>query len=259
MSGGQTHPSHNIPGDLSMRKLAIKTVAVTATALMGAAGLVATSTSSASAQDSPVNVVSVKGKAVIGYKAQTVALKGTVTAPSTITSWYITAIDVYHGSKKVGSLSYPMSSSSGSRFSFVYKSGWGRGTITFRNAQIHAYTADGSYSYTDTNFSTSFHVKSASDGKLPGHNALHIGSHGSHKSFKAGLRYFSAQGWKPWKGHKVKIQVKKGSHWKTIKKLKLNKKGVAKWHRTSHKKAKYRLLAKSTSTIQGGKTGGIKI
>jgi len=242
-----------------MRKIAIKTVAVTATALMGAAGLVATTTSSASAQETPVNVVSVRGAATIGYKAQVVHLKASVTAPSTITSWYVTAVDVYRGSRKVGALSYPISSGQGSDFSFIYKSGWGRGPITFRNAQIHAYSASGSSSYTDTNFSTTFRVKSGSEGKLSGHNAIHIESHGAKKKFKVGLRYFSPQGWKPWKGHKVQIQVKKGSHWKKLKKLKLNKKGVAKWHRTTHKKFKYRLVAKATATIQGGKTPGIKI
>jgi hypothetical protein len=245
--------------ELSMRKLVISSVAVTATALMGATGLVATTTSSASAQDSPVDVVSVSGHAAIAYNGQYVHLKARITAPSTITSWYVTSADVYKGSRKVGTTSYPIASGGGTDFAVKFTNSWGRGKMTIRNAHISAYTASTHYEYVDTSFTGTFTVKSASTGKLPGGNAIHIESHGARKKFKVGLKYFSASGWKPWKHHKVQIQMRKHGHWKTIKKLKLNKRGVAHWHRTSRAKHTYRLRAHSTSTIAGGKTSGIKI
>ncbi|MCD9155124.1 hypothetical protein [Aeromicrobium duanguangcaii] len=55
------------------------------------------------------------------------------------------------------------------------------------------------------------------------------------------------------------VQVKKGKKWKKLKNVKLNKKGNKNFSIKKKGKRKYRLVIKTTNTIQGAKTGAIKI
>lgn len=56
------------------------------------------------------------------------------------------------------------------------------------------------------------------------------------------------------------IQVKKSGKWKTLKNVKLNSKGKATYKRKDGKKRQYRMVIKTTNTLQGATTrGAIKI
>jgi hypothetical protein len=53
---------------------------------------------------------------------------------------------------------------------------------------------------------------------------------------------------------RVTLEVKKGGKWRTVKRVKLNSKGVGKVKRSDKKKRNYRMVIKATSVYQGGRT-----
>jgi hypothetical protein len=235
--------------------------ALAATAALLGSGLIGlTATTAHATAQGPVDVTSVSGGTVgVAYSTNEVQLKLATTLASGVGDWFITSADVYRGSTKVGTVSYPAASGSESKtFEFSLKNSWGRGTFTIRNAAISAYTTSGSAygAYTDTSIAGHFTVKSASDGNLSFGNAISVKASGHKKSFKVGLHYYSTSGWKPWKGHKVSIQEYTKKHWKTVKKLKLNSKGKGSWVRHTGTRYSYRLTAASSSTVLGGITKG---
>jgi hypothetical protein len=73
---------------------------------------------------------------------------------------------------------------------------------------------------------------------------------GKKLTFKTTVRYVNNAG-KSIGIRKATLQVKKGSKWRTLKKLKLNKKGKATYRKSDRKKRSYRLVIKETGTYGG--------
>ena len=57
---------------------------------------------------------------------------------------------------------------------------------------------------------------------------------------------------------RVTLQVKKGSKWRTVKRVKLNSKGIGKVKRSDKKKRNYRMVIKTTGVYAGGNTQGTR-
>ena len=237
-----------------MRFSGIKSAALAAATALAATGL-AIGTAGAAQAATNVDITSVSGGGVLSATTGSAYVKIKFTTAPKVGSWYVEGADVYRGSRKLATVDAFRYNSS-----VLYvpiKNAWGRGKFSLRHIKINWFSKDSSSEGTffDNNVAGTFTIKGGTAGHLK-HNtyALVVKAHGSHKTFKIGLRYYATSGWKAWKHHKVAIQEKKGSHWKTIKRVKTNKKGKAGWSRTVHKKYKYRIVVKGTPYIQGGRT-----
>ena len=238
-----------------MRLSVIKTATLAAATTLAATGL-ALGTAGAANAASAVNITSIGGGGVLSSSTGTAYVTIKRTTGSNVGNWYVDSADVYQGSHKVGTAASAYRYNS-STLAVTIKNTFGRGKFTLKHIKIDWYAKDYSSSGTiyDNTVTGTFTIKGATAGHLK-HNryALVVKAHGSHKTFKIGLRYYSTSGWKAWKHHKVKIQEKKGKHWKTVKKVKTNRKGLAHWSRHVHKKYKYRIVVAGTGSIQGGRT-----
>ncbi|MBW9215501.1 hypothetical protein KV102_11680 [Mumia sp. zg.B53] len=216
-------------------------------------GSASVSAAAAPTPERPVDIVSIAAQsAYINYKTKGLDVGVTGQVGPNVSYFSMTA-NVYRGSTRVGTVS--LSSSTGSGY-LTFRSGWGRGTFRVANVAITGGRTDGStFAYTDATAGGYFTVKSAIEGNLKYRNVISIKSTGSKKKVKVGVRYYSPTGWKPYRGKKVVVQVKKGK-WKKKKALRLNRKGKAGFTFYSSKRAKYRLKIPATKTVQGGYSRG---
>lgn len=163
-------------------------------------------------------------------------------------SYFSMTAGVYRGSKRIGSVY--LSSSNGKGY-LSFRSGWGRGTFRIANVHVSG-SMNSSYNYAKFNYNDAalggaFSIKSGL--KASGKVKYWYGS--SKKVATIKLKRYNPSGWK---NYKTKVKLQRKSHgWKTIKKLKLNRKGKAKYTFRSSKKYKYRFVVKATSTTAGGK------
>lgn len=129
---------------------------------------------------------------------------------------------------------------------------WGSGVYTISKVTFRKY--DGTATYTAPN-AVSFRVRQPMHYRA----GLQIKRRGSKLTFNVrklrsynGARYVKVQ-------HKVKVQVKKGKKWKTLRNVKVNKKGNKSFSLRHGGKRKYRLFVPTTAKVQGGKTAAIRI
>jgi len=233
-----------------MRISFLKSAAIAAATTLAGTGIALGTATSAQAATQGVDITAVSGTAVADSSTVYAKFSMRYTVASGVRSFYLDSADIYRGSTKVGTASIFQYNSTTMAASFPNTVG--RGTFTLRNIKYSCYMTD--YSdcpeTPDPSTAGSIRVLSLSKGKLAhGTSALRIVYRGKVHHFHIGLRYYSATGWKNWKHKKVKILVKKHGHWKTFKKVKLNKKGKANFTRRVPKKYLYRILAPGTSTI----------
>ncbi|MFY0409440.1 hypothetical protein [Solicola sp. PLA-1-18] len=157
------------------------------------------------------------------------------------------AVPIRKGSKRLGTFNLSISTGRGS---FTYYNGYGRGARQV--GPLYYYAANGAYLGSE-NVNRTFYVRSAVKGKLK------VRSTGSSKRAKANVKIWSSSKKKYISAKRVKLQVLSGGTWRTKKTIKLNKKGTGYYSFRSSSKKKYRVLIKTTSTIQGAKTRGIRI
>ncbi len=230
-----------------------------ATTLASAGIALGTTTAAQAATCAGVTVNSVNGGATIAsYSSQVVYLSMSASSDPGITDWFVDSADVYRGNTFVGTIDPVAGHDYGSRFSFIVPNSWGRGAFSVRNLKITSY-GTGSGHCEGVNVPSSFRILSAIRGNVDGYNAVHITARGATHKFKVGTSYYATNGkWVGWRGHKLKVQMKKGSHWKTIKTVKLNKKGKGAFTKRIPGKHKFRAVIAGTSTIMGGATPGTK-
>ncbi|SKB07857.1 hypothetical protein [Aeromicrobium choanae] len=130
-------------------------------------------------------------------------------------------------------------------------SAWGAGVYRVDNITFRRY--DGTATHVAPN-SLTFRVRKG----LNPSGGIRIVRKGSKVTFKVqkirafnGARYTALP--------KATVQVKKGKKWKTLKTVKLNKYGSRTFKIKHKSKRKYRLYIKTTTSVQGGATGAIRI
>lgn len=130
-------------------------------------------------------------------------------------------------------------------------SAWGAGVYRFDNFTFKR--NDGTATHVAPN-AVNFRVRKG----LYYKGGIRIVRKGSKLTFKVhNIKAFSGTKYTPLK--KATVQVKKGKKWKTLKTVKLNKKGSKNFSIKKKGKRKYRLFIKTTTTVQGGATGAIRI
>jgi len=129
-------------------------------------------------------------------------------------------------------------------------SSWGAGVYRFDNITFRTYSGA---TYLAPN-AVNFRVRQG----LYSGGGLRIVRKGSKLTFKV-QKVRSFTGTKYVRVKTATVQVKKGKKWKKLKTVKLNKKGNKNFSIKKKGKRKYRLVIKTTNTVQGAKTGAIKI
>ncbi|MDO9380633.1 MAG: hypothetical protein Q7T56_17445 [Nocardioidaceae bacterium] len=137
-----------------------------------------------------------------------------------------------------------------SRGSFTYRPAYGRGAFVVGPTTF--YDAAGQRLAGDDARAT-FHVRSDSRGKLK------ISSTGSSKRAKANVRIWSTAKGRYVSAKRVRLQVLSGGSWTTKKTIKLNAKGTGYYSFRSSTAKKYRIVLKTTATVAGAKTSGLRI
>lgn len=132
--------------------------------------------------------------------------------------------------------------------SVLYQQAWGAGVVQLTNFTDYSGQAVAGAS---NGVRVRYGIESRYDN-------IRVTKRGKKLTFKLKVRYINAAG-KPVGLRKASIQVLKGGKWKTVKNVKLKKNGTATYKRSDKKKRKYRLVVKTTNTISGGNTSGIKI
>lgn len=134
---------------------------------------------------------------------------------------------------------------------FSYNRKWGAGVVSLTN-----FTANGP-GFTNKPVpapANSTRVRYA----LESRQGIYVSKRGKKMTFKITATYRDKSE-KRKSAKKATVQVKKGSKWKTLKKVKLNSKGQASFKRKDGKKRSYRVVVKTTNTFLGGNTKGLKI
>lgn len=138
---------------------------------------------------------------------------------------------------------------------FYYPGSWGAGVVRLGPVTItgYDYTTGSAVAttFTDPKVSNTFRVRQGVKGNLK------IVRKGKKLTFKVTVKRQTGTAWVG--GTKAIVQYKKGKKWKNVKVVKVNSKGVAKFKRTQKSKRTYRLLVKTTNTVQGGTSTGFKI
>lgn len=139
---------------------------------------------------------------------------------------------------------------------FYYNRSWGAGLVSLTN--ITASGSDASGSFTNKAIPTpsnAVRIRYAVESS----SGIKVTKRGKKLKFKVTATYRDKAGKKK-SAKRATIQVKKNGKWKTLKKVKLNSKGKATYKRSDKKKRTYRMVVKTTNTLQGGTTrGGLKI
>lgn len=249
-----------------MNSLLKRAAVVVAGGALAFSGLAFASAAPAAAATSPIDVTSIRVASSSGpYMSYSTKYMQTATDMRQVGSLgqygRVTVYgDIYRGSTRLlanQQLAYVSNTYQSTTSGFTFKNGWGRGA--FRVANVRVQWNDGNNNirwFTDASVAgRGFTIKSAIEGNLKYRNVISIKSTGSKKKVKVGVRYYSPTGWKPYRGKKVVVQVKKGK-WKKKKALRLNRKGKAGFTFYSSKRAKYRVKIPATKTVQGGYSRG---
>jgi hypothetical protein len=128
-----------------------------------------------------------------------------------------------------------------SRFStsFSYQQAWGAGVVALTNfRETNGQGVAGASNPVNFRYGVN-----SSDG-------AHIRKVGKKLTFKIKVRYIGANS-KPVGIRKVTLQEKRGSKWRTVKKINLKKNGTKTFKTSNKKKRNYRLVVKDTSLYQG--------
>ncbi|MCL3820335.1 hypothetical protein [Aeromicrobium wangtongii] len=143
---------------------------------------------------------------------------------------------------------------------FYYERAWGAGAVTLTNFTLSGYDsrpAPHRGAYTDRPVAGASNAVQIRYG-VEYRSGIQVRKKGKKLTFKIKARYVDSRG-KNVGIRKATIQVKKGSKWKTLKKVNLKKNGTKTFTRKDGKKRYYRLVIKTTSVYQGGQTKGLKI
>lgn len=138
---------------------------------------------------------------------------------------------------------------------FTYQRSWGAGSVSLNNFTLSGYD---SRPVPNRGIYTNRPVAGASNAVqirygLEFRSGLEVKKRGKKLTFKVKARYVDNAG-RNVGVRKATIQVKKGSKWRTLKKLNLKKNGTKTYTRRDGKKRNYRLVIKETSVYQGGQT-----
>lgn len=134
---------------------------------------------------------------------------------------------------------------------FTYQRAWGIGVVALTN--VVASGTDTRPGSSGTFFNKPVAV--APNGAqvsygLDYRTEVQVRKRGKKLTFKVKARYIDNTG-KPVRVSKATVQVKKGSKWKTLKKVKLKSNGTATFKKSDKKKRTYRLVIPQTGTHQG--------
>jgi len=137
---------------------------------------------------------------------------------------------------------------------FLYERAWGAGTVTLTNVIANGQdnrVARPNYFY-DKPIAAAVAptaVRYVVDYK----SKIRVQKRGKKLTFRLTARYINSAG-RPVGIRKATVQVKRGSKWKTIKRVNLKKNGTAKFKRSDKKKRSYRMVIATTGTYEGGQT-----
>lgn len=137
---------------------------------------------------------------------------------------------------------------------FYYDRAWGNGVVSLTNFIASGRDAQGFFSNRAVpGPANSVLIRYAVDTR----SSIKVTKRGKKLTFKLKARYINNTG-----GavgiRKATIQVKKNGTWKTLKNVKLKSNGTGTYKKSDSKKRNYRLLIKTTSSIQGGNTTGTR-
>ena len=220
-------------------------IAVASTALVAGA----TTSATAAAGDGAAATVAPQTAYTSGFRASTTSLVPTAITPTVpgIEISSLRATVLVNGAPVANDVF--VSPTSG----FIYQRTWGAGVVSLTNIVAQGYD-----SRTGTRQFFSGKPIAPSAGAqirygLEFRSGLEIKKRGKKLTFKVKARYVDNAG-RNVGVRKATIQVKKGSKWRTLKKLNLKKNGTKTYTRRDGKKRNYRLVIKETSVYQGGQT-----
>jgi len=211
-------------------------IAVASTALV-AGGAVTTGASAAPGDTASIGVADT---ALNGFKGTTTKVIP-VTLTSNRTAVYATVVvngvpvagDVFVGST-----------------GFTYQQAWGPGVVTLTALKDRSGPTGQPVAGGSNPFTVRYGVDLSS--------RIQVQKRGKKLTFKLKAKYIDNRGVSVGL-RKATIQVKKGSKWKTLKNVSLKSNGTRTYKTSSKKKRNYRLLIKTTSTVQGGNTRPVKL
>lgn len=232
----------------------MKTLVRFATITVASAALVAGgATAATAAPGDGVAVTTVQLKAGSTYQKSNSLIPGNiaVSIPANISLSSVKATVTVNGKPVANGVSI---GSNG----FYYQRAWGIGTVRLTNFTVAGYDYragnTGAYNRAVPAPANSARVRYA----LESRRALYVSKRGKKMSFKITATYRDKAG-KRKSARKATVQIKKSGKWKTLKNVKLNSKGQASFKRKDGKKRTYRVVIKTTNTIAGGSTKGLKI
>ncbi|KAA1422660.1 hypothetical protein FE697_010760 [Mumia zhuanghuii] len=241
-----------------MKTLLKRASAVVAGGALAFSGLAVASAAPAAAAVSPVDVTGIKVYPSYGGTAINASTKGyriATTARQVAPIPYSATIyvDVYRAGTRVAAnvqAAYIGSGYTNMTGYLTVQNSWGRGPFYVSNVRVQ--WNDANYvKQTAVDSSVAGRTFSVKSGlKASGKVRYWYGS--SKKVANIKLQRFSSNGKYTNYKTKVKLQRKKSGKWRTVKTLKLNSKGKAKYTFRSSKKYKYRFVVKGTSTTAGG-------
>ncbi|KAA1380034.1 hypothetical protein [Aeromicrobium fastidiosum] len=220
-------------------------IAVASTALVAGA----TTSATAAAGDGAAASVAPQNAYTSGFRASTTSLVPTAITPTVpgIEISSLRATVLVNGAPVANDVF--VSPQSG----FTYQRAWGIGVVSLTNIVAQGYD---SRTGTRTFFSGKPIAPSAGAQIRYGiefRSGLEVKKRGKKLTFKVKARYVDNAG-RNVGIRKATIQVKKGSKWRTLKKLTLKKNGTKTYTRRDGKKRNYRLVITETSVYQGGQT-----
>ncbi|MGH1562067.1 hypothetical protein [Mumia sp. DW29H23] len=240
-----------------MKTLIKRASAALAGGALAFSGLAVVSTAPAAAATSPIDVTSFKvypsyGGTAINASTKSYRIATNARAVGAFTSATI-YVDVYRGATRVAAnvqAAYIGSSYQNMTGYLTVRNGWGRGAFRLANVRVEWYDTDyNKLSAVDGSYTGGgFAVKSG----LKASGKVRYWSNSSRKVANIKLKRYLSNGKYYNYKTKVKLQRKKSGKWRTVKTLKLNSKGAAKYSFRSSKKYKYRFVVKANSTTAGG-------
>jgi hypothetical protein len=222
-------------------------IAVASTALVAGS---ATTATAAPGDTATVTVANIQPTSLSGYKSSTnTFIPGTFAyaAPGSTSAPYGLKANVNVNGRVVAAGVSIQSNG------FYYERAWGAGVVSLSNFTLSGYDSRpaphrGAYTNRAIPGAASNAIQVRYGIKLG--DGAKIRKSGKKLTFKVKLRYINNTG-RAVGIRKATLQAKKGSKWKTVKRLKLKKNGTVTYKRSDKKKRSYRLVIPTTSTYQG--------